>query len=65
VSLAAGHFTLKINGGVGPQYIVQASSNLINWTGIFTNTPSVMPLTVVDTNAGVFKHRFYRTQIGP
>jgi hypothetical protein len=65
VSLAAGKFTLQINGSVGPQYILQASTNLINWTSILTNTPSVMPLTVTDTNAVNFKHRFYRALVGP
>ena len=65
LSLAAGHFTLEINGNVGPSYILQASSNCTNWTALSTNTPSVMPFTLVDTNAGSFTRRFYRALLGP
>jgi hypothetical protein len=65
VSLAGGTFTLRINGSVGPSYILQASSNFANWTAISTSTPSAMPFTVVDTNAGSFNHRFYRALLGP
>ena len=65
VSLAAGNFTLRINGSVGPSYILQASSDLITWTALSTNTPSLMPFTVIDTNAGSFNHRFYRALLGP
>jgi hypothetical protein len=65
VSFASGKFTLRLNGDVGPQYILQASTNLFNWTGIFTNTPAVMPVTIIDTNAGVFPRRFYRALVGP
>ncbi len=64
-SLAAGKFTFQINGSVGPEYIVQASTNFTNWSAIFSNTPLVMPLTVTDTNAGSFNHRFYRALLGP
>jgi hypothetical protein len=65
VSLAAGHFTLQINGSVGSNYILQASSDFTTWTSLSTNTASVMPFTVIDTNAGSFNHRFYRVLLGP
>jgi hypothetical protein len=63
VSLAGGTYTLKLNGSVGPTYVLLASSNLAAWTALSTSTPSVMPLTVTDTNAGKFKSRFYRALI--
>ena len=65
LSLAAGNFTLQINGDLGPSYILQASSDFTTWTPLSTNTPSVMPFTVIDTNAGSFNHRFYRALLGP
>ena len=65
VSLAAGSFTLQINGYVGPQYVVEASSNLFNWTGLSTSTPPAVPFTFIDTNAAAFPHRFYRARLGP
>jgi hypothetical protein len=65
VSLAGGTYTMQVNGSVGPQYIVQASTNLLNWVGLKTNTPISMPLTVTDTSAGSFPRRFYRVLTGP
>ena len=60
VSLSAGKFTMQINGSVGPQYVLQASTNLINWTSILSNTPGSTPFTAIDTNAVSFNRRFYR-----
>jgi len=40
------------------QYVVQASTDLVNWVSIQTNTS---PFTFVDTNASKFSKRFYRT----
>jgi hypothetical protein len=65
VSFAAGKFTLQLNGSIGPTYVVQASSNLSSWAAIATNVPSTMPLTIIDTNAGKFSHRFYRILVEP
>lgn len=44
-------------GASGVQYIVQASSNLVNWVSLQTNTA---PFTYVDTNSSQFNQRFYR-----
>lgn len=65
VSLASGKFTMQINGGPGPSYILQGSTDLINWTPIVTNKPSVLPYTAMDTNAGSFNNRLYRILLGP
>lgn len=37
--------------------VIQASTNLVNWVNIYTNTP---PFTFVDSNAASYKSRFYR-----
>lgn len=55
---ARGQFALNINGVVGDKYVVQVSTNLVNWTSLQTNTT---PFTFVDTNAIHFKQRFYRS----
>jgi Fibronectin type III domain len=39
------------------QYVVQASTNLVDWVPMQTNTA---PFTFVDTNASQFSQRFYR-----
>lgn len=56
--LAAGQFGFKIAGTSNAQYIVQASTDLVHWTTLQTNSA---PFTFVDSNASQFSHRFYRT----
>ena len=34
-----GSFTMSVRGQPGQSYIVQASTDLMNWTPVFTNTP--------------------------
>ena len=53
-----GQFTFAVSGVPGYQYIVQASSDYVNWTPVQTNTA---PFTFTDTNASQFNQRFYRT----
>ena len=54
----AGQFGFTISGLGGGQYIVQASTDLVNWTDLQTN---IAPFNFVDSNASQFSHRFYRT----
>jgi hypothetical protein len=55
---AAGQFSFNVSGAVNQQYVVQASTNLVDWVSVQTNTA---PFTFVDANAGQFSQRFYRT----
>jgi pectate lyase len=57
-----GQFTLTITGDTGPDYIVQVSTNLMDWTGVVTNP---MPFTWTDTGASNFSQQFYRIKLGP
>ncbi len=56
-SASSDQFTLNVTGVPGYQYIVQASSDLVNWTSVQTNTA---PFTFVDNGVGQVSHRFYR-----
>jgi hypothetical protein len=58
---ANGQFTFMVSCVPNYQYIVQASSDLVNWTSLQTNNPTSASFTVTDTNASQFKQRFYRT----
>jgi pectate lyase len=60
-----GQFSLTINGDAGPDYIVQASTNLTDWAGIFTNPSPALPFIWNDSGASNFNQRFYRIQLGP
>jgi len=53
-----GQFALTVNGVTGFTYVVQASTNLVNWISVQTNTA---PFTFVDVNASQFSQRFYRS----
>ena len=59
---ASGQFALTVSGVSGYQYVVQASTNLVYWVPVQTNTA---PFTFVDTNASHFRQRFYRSVYVP
>jgi hypothetical protein len=59
---AAGQYALIVAGVPGYHYVVQASTNLVNWVPVQTNTA---PFTFVDTNASRFGQRFYRSVYAP
>ena len=61
-SHAMGQYTMAVDGVEGCRYIVQASTDLVNWVPVQTNTA---PFTFVDTNAGRFPQRFYRSVYAP
>jgi hypothetical protein len=53
----SGQFAINVSGFSNYLYEVQASTNLVNWVAVQTNSA---PFAFVDTNAGQFKRRFYR-----
>jgi pectate lyase len=59
-----GVFSLTVSGDSGVDYVVQASTNLINWDSIFTNHSAVPPFGWTDSNAPEFLRRFYRIELG-
>jgi hypothetical protein len=52
-----GQFALLVSGTTNAQYVVQASTDLVNWVSVQTNTA---PFSYVDANAGQFSQRYYR-----
>jgi uncharacterized repeat protein (TIGR01451 family) len=61
-----GTFQLTVNGQSGQEYIVQASTNLVNWLPVYTNPPPfVSPFTFTDSNTTTYPDRFYRVVTGP
>ena len=57
VNLAGGQFGLTVAGVSDKQYVVEASTDLINWIAVQTNTA---PFTFIDTNTASFSHRYFR-----
>ena len=52
-----GQFALFVSGVTNQACVVQASTDLIDWVPMQTNTA---PFTFVDSNAILFRQRFYR-----
>jgi uncharacterized delta-60 repeat protein len=60
-----GHFRLTTQHPPGVEHVIEASSNLTDWTPIYTNTAPASPLDFIDTNAARFRQRFYRAVMKP
>jgi len=57
---ANGSFLLQAIGAAGENFDFQASTNLVNWQDLGTNTADSNGLVqFVDTNAPLFPYRFY------
>lgn len=52
-----GQFTFQVSGIERTNYVVQGSSDLINWVSLQTNAS---PFTFTDTNTDGYSQRFYR-----
>jgi hypothetical protein len=65
IGLNNGQLGFQINGQAGPDYAVQVSTNLINWSTLFITNSPAMPFQWTDTNAATLPARFYRIQVGP
>jgi hypothetical protein len=59
---AGGEFQFNLAGEAGSNYVVEASTNLVDWIPLITNTS---PFLFTDTNAVSFPLRFYRAHPSP
>jgi hypothetical protein len=61
--LPGNQFLFRLAGTSGESYILQASTNFVQWTSLLTNSTTLYDYT--DTNAFKFPKRFYRAVLGP
>jgi hypothetical protein len=54
---------MQLRSSAGNGYLVQTSSNLVNWVTLETNGPFPGTIIFTDTNAAGFGPRFYRARI--
>lgn len=59
ITLSAG-LKLAITGSAGQKFALQASTNLVDWSEIFSGLFATNKADVIDTNSLRFKSRFYR-----
>ena len=50
---------------MGPNYIIQASTNLTNWIPAFTSNSPVLPFFWANSNSLTSQFFFYRVLLGP
>jgi hypothetical protein len=58
-----GPFRVRLSGISGLTNIIQASTNLVTWTPVLTNTTGIYDFT--DPNSTSYRIRFYRALLGP
>ena len=64
ISAAGGQFSLNVSGPGGPDYAIETSTNLAQWSNIFITNSPALPFNWTDTNSSV-PQRFYRIKLGP
>jgi hypothetical protein len=64
ISLASpsGGVNISVNGPAASPYVIFASTNLINWVALTTNTA---PFIFTDTNSSNYSQRFYQAVQAP
>jgi hypothetical protein len=56
-------FGFALSGAVGSGFVLQASTNLVNWSSISTSTIPVSGSINLTTPIAGYEHRFYRAVI--
>lgn len=64
-SLEGGQLHFVLSGTTGPDYILQASNDLKQWTDLQTNSPVLMPFDFAGPGLNLSSHRFFRVRLGP
>jgi hypothetical protein len=63
--LANGHFQFSLSGPSATWALIQASTNLLDWTPLQTNAPFTGSLLFEDAQAAGYPVRFYRVLLQP
>ncbi|HMD53879.1 MAG TPA: chitobiase/beta-hexosaminidase C-terminal domain-containing protein, partial [Phycisphaerae bacterium] len=53
-------FQLQLSGATGSNYVLQATTNFIDWTPLVTNVGPTNLLELMDVDSSNFQYRFYR-----
>ena len=64
-AISNGQFRLLISGDAGPDYIVQGSTNLLDWVPLWATSSPALPFQFTDPAATNYRQRFYRVLLGP
>jgi hypothetical protein len=64
-AISNGQFVVRIDGDFGPDYSIQTSTNLYDWTTVFTTNQPAVPFNWIDTNPVQPAVLFYRILLTP
>jgi hypothetical protein len=63
IGVQSSHFGFTITGAIGQTITVEASTNLVNWQPIWTNTLSGVSINFTDAQGTNYRQRFYRVSL--
>jgi len=58
-------FQFTVTGDTGPDYAIQASTNLLDWAVVFSTNSPPLPFTWLDIETNSHPQRYYRVLLGP
>ena len=64
LSFIGGQLGFNVSGQSGPDYAIETSTNLTQWSNVFTTNSPALPFVWMDTNSAA-PQRFYRVKLGP
>jgi hypothetical protein len=65
VGVVSNQFVFDVAGSSNQVVVVEASTNLVSWTALATNTLGASPLHLGDPSSTNFQQRFYRARLLP
>ena len=60
-----GQLNLQVMGDYGPDYFIEASTNLVHWDTVFSTNAPALPFFWADSDISQMASRFYRIRLGP
>jgi hypothetical protein len=64
--VAGGGFSFMLIGAPQATYVIQASTNMLNWVAVSTNQlPPSGVMQITDSQAGTISRRYYRAMKAP
>jgi len=64
ISAAGGQFSFNVSGQSGPDYAIETSTNLLQWSNVFSTNSPTLPFTWTSAVTNL-PQRFYRIKLGP
>ena len=64
LTITNGSWRMLVNGDAVPAYIIETSTNLVDWSVLANTNPPALPFWFVDPTSAGDAYRFYRVRMG-